>query len=400
MLVRLANIRTTEMTTEEMNRLAHGVGDGWSNAGVGFLKALQYNWMVKVQNPLSVGSTTADDGSDVTFWGTTAASKMQWDKSADECIFDGADLWLKDSDQLEFGDSSDVVMEWTSTGAFAVQSAAAASSLLLGADSKLFNLTHKGTVTVGKSGTGHDVIFYGTTAAAKLHWDESEDELFLDGADLWLKDSDQLEFGDSSDVIMEWTSTGAFAVQSAAAASSLLLGADSKLFNTTLKGSLTVGKSTVGHDVIFYGTTAAATMTWDKSGDEMILDGADLWLKDSDQLEFGDASDVIMEWTSTGAFAVQSAAAASSLLLGATSKVFNTTLKGTLSVGEDTEGYDVTFYGTGSGATLLYDKSADELVITGGAIKVATAGEYLKMTNTTGTVSFQLDTTSTGLVVR
>jgi hypothetical protein len=34
----------------------------------------------------------------------------------------------------------------------------------------------------------------------------------------------------------------------------------------------------------------------DVSADEMYLDGMDLWLKDDDQLEFGDASDVVVDW--------------------------------------------------------------------------------------------------------
>ncbi len=38
-------------------------------------------------------------------------------------------------------------------------------------------LTLLGTLTVGVDGTGHDVIFYGATAGRKFFWDESEDRL-------------------------------------------------------------------------------------------------------------------------------------------------------------------------------------------------------------------------------
>ena len=36
------------------------------------------------------------------------------------------------------------------------------------------------TLTIGADDTGHDVIFYGATAGAKLFWDESADDLILD----------------------------------------------------------------------------------------------------------------------------------------------------------------------------------------------------------------------------
>jgi len=41
--------------------------------------------------------------------------------------------------------------------------------------------TVTGALTVGVSDTGHDVIFYGATAANYLHWDESGDDLLLVG---------------------------------------------------------------------------------------------------------------------------------------------------------------------------------------------------------------------------
>ena len=39
-----------------------------------------------------------------------------------------------------------------------------------------------GTLTVGADDTGHDVIFYGATASANMTWDESVDDLILNGA--------------------------------------------------------------------------------------------------------------------------------------------------------------------------------------------------------------------------
>ncbi|MBC8384885.1 MAG: hypothetical protein H8E57_05155 [Candidatus Cloacimonetes bacterium] len=121
-----------------------------------------------------------DDGVDVKFFGATASAYMLWDESADTLIFDKADIKLGDTDFLKFGDlaAGDVTMNWDGSN-FEIESAAAASNLLIGADSKVFNTTLKGTFTIGKDDTGHDVIFYGATAGSNLTWDESEDKLII-----------------------------------------------------------------------------------------------------------------------------------------------------------------------------------------------------------------------------
>ena len=46
------------------------------------------------------------------------------------------------------------------------------------------------TLTIGADDTGHDVIFYGATAGAKLFWDESADDLILDKTILKLDQTD------------------------------------------------------------------------------------------------------------------------------------------------------------------------------------------------------------------
>jgi len=56
-----------------------------------------------------------DTGLDVKFFGATASSYMLWDESADQLVFDAADLQLGDSDILKFGDATggDVSVNWT-----------------------------------------------------------------------------------------------------------------------------------------------------------------------------------------------------------------------------------------------------------------------------------------------
>ena len=76
----------------------------------------------------------------------------------------------------------------------------------------------------GGSGQGQDVIFWSDTALAKVMVDVSADEMYFDGMDLWLKDDDQLEFGDSSDFVIDWDATDGLLFLPAAAGNDVTLG--------------------------------------------------------------------------------------------------------------------------------------------------------------------------------
>jgi len=52
-------------------------------------------------------------------------------------------------------------------------------------------------------------------------------------------------------------------------------------------GTLTVGANDTGHDVIFYGASASANMTWDESADDLILNGAAGLIVPDGQLTLG-----------------------------------------------------------------------------------------------------------------
>lgn len=65
----------------------------------------------------------------------------------------------------------------------------------------------RGPVVFGSAGAPIDSTWYGDTASAVMKFDASEDELYLDGIDLWIKDDDQLEFGDVSDFVIDWNNT-------------------------------------------------------------------------------------------------------------------------------------------------------------------------------------------------
>lgn len=174
-------------------------------------------------------------------------------------------------------------------------------------------------------GTGIDVVFRGATAGAEMTWDESANALLMDGIDLHLNDDDFLLFGDlaAGDVTMNFNGTS-FEIESAAASTPFLIGADSKLLNTTLKGTFTVGKSGTGHNVLVYGDTALAVTTFDQANDKWTHNGIDIQLEDADELRFGDlaAGDVQMNFDGAK-FEMLSAAGATSWIIGAGGNVFN-----------------------------------------------------------------------------
>jgi len=96
--------------------------------------------------------------------------------------------------------------------------------------------------------------------------------------------------------------------------------------NTSMTGTLTVGVNDTGHDVKFYGATDGAYCLWDESADDLKLVGA-----------------------------------AGLTVAGAT------TFTGTVTTGVNDTGVDVKFYGATDGAYMLWDESADDLILAGAA---------------------------------
>ena len=94
-------------------------------------------------------------------------------------------------------------------------------------------------------------------------------------------------------------------------------------------GTLTVGSDGAGEDVIFYSDTAGDNFTWDSSAEKLILEGTN----GATVLDVTDGNVVIGD--------------------------------GTLTVGSDGAGEDVTFYSDTAGDSMVWDSSAEKLTITG-----------------------------------
>ncbi len=142
---------------------------------------------------------------------------------------EAGDTNLADGEFVKFGTGNDVTFNFDGTS-MEIESAAAATPLLIGADSKVLNTTLKGTFTVGKDATGHDVKFFGDTTGKYFLWDESADKVIIAGA---------------------FDITGA----------------------SQFTGTVTIGVNDTGHDFKAFGATAGKYLEWDESEDTLNVVG-------------------------------------------------------------------------------------------------------------------------------
>ena len=175
------------------------------------------------------------------------------------------------------------------------------------------------TVTVGVNDTGYDVQFFGATSGAHMLWDESADDLKLVGA---------AGLTVAGDIDVDGT-TNLDAVDIDGA--------------VQIDGAVTVGVNDTGYDVKFFGATSGAHMLWDESADDLKLVGA---------AGLTVAGNIDVDGT-TNLDAVD--------IDGAVQ------IDATLSVGVDDTGYDVKFFGDTASAYMLWDTSADDLILGGAA---------------------------------
>ena len=248
------------------------------------------------------------------------------------------------------------------------------------------------TITVGADDQGYDIIFYGDTASANLTWDTSADDLILNGAAGLIVPDGQLKLGST-------------AVSSTAAELNKLDGADSNVTAAKLstlsaltdteigyvdgagtsvvasKAIIADGNKDVGtiRNLTIDGTFSDGNYTFDTSGNVSGLGtvacGAITTSGVFDVTDTTDSSDATGD---TGALRCEGGASiAKKLYVGTDLDVDGTTnldavdvdgavqIDNTVTVGVDDTGYDVKFFGATSGQYMLWDQSADELVLTG-----------------------------------
>lgn len=189
-----------------------------------------------------------------------------------------------------------------------------------------------GVTTFGVDDTGVDVKFFGATSGRYMLWDESVDALFLmDGA--------SIKFGTSQDLRIIHDGSNSY-IQDQGTGGLFIEGSEVSIRNNG-------------------GTEAMATFT---------PDGAV-------SLNFDNATKFA---THSGGCTVTGELDATTLDISGNADIDGTTnldavdidgavqIDGTVTVGVNDTGYDVKFFGAASGAYMLYDESADDLILKGG----------------------------------
>ena len=173
--------------------------------------------------------------------------------------------------------------------------------------------------------------------------------------------------------------------------------------------TITVGADDQGYDIIFYGDTASANMTWDTSADDLILNGGAGLIVPDGQLTLGStalaatAAELnVLDGVTAGTVAASKGVVvdankdigsfrnvtltgeldAATLDISGNADIDGTTnldavdidgavqIDAAVTVGVDDTGYDVKFFGATSGSSMLWDESADDLILTNAGLAV------------------------------
>ena len=226
-----------------------------------------------------------------------------------------------------FGDTSGKYMLWDQS----------ADTLILHGSISLY-----GDFGVGVDGTGHNVWLYGDTLGSWMKWDWSSDSLFF-------TDSTPIKIGDSQDMTLYHN------------------GIDSYLTNST--GIMKIATETSGIAVTIGHTTSEVTVA------DNLTVGGELTVQGTTSTINATTLDVDDKNITMGSVATPTDTTADGgglTLKGATDKTILWTnsqdawvYNQGITVGADTDGHDVKFFGTTTGKYTLWDESADELIISG-----------------------------------
>jgi len=347
-----------------------------------------------------------DTGHDVQFFGATAGSHLLWDESADS-------LLLTDSTPLKIGDSQDLTLYHdgsnsyitNAVGALKIATETSGIAVTIGHTTSEVtvadNLTVTGTLTLGSGAELTeaeleylDGITAGTVAASKaVVVDSNKDAASFRNVTLTGElDAATLDISGNAD-IDGTTNLDAVDIDGA----------------VQIDATVSVGVDDQGYDVKFFGDTASAYLLWDTSADKLLTAG-------------GASVDIVKDKLLIGGTAVTTTAAELNVLDAVTAGTVSASLgvvvdsnkdigsfrnitltgeldagsldvsgdvdidgttnldavdidgtvqiDGTVTVGANTDGYDVKFFGNSSGSSLLWDESADDLIFTNAGIAV------------------------------
>lgn len=307
------------------------------------------------------------DGFDVTLYGATASTYVEWDATDDELSFILADLKITEGSQIEFVNVGDGATDW------AIDIATDETLLFLPTET-----TDDQIFAIGNATNTSDFRLFGATAST-VAFDASADMLTFDAYDITMGDNDIIGFGDSA---AEGT------IASDATGLNVTLGTSKALnFLRATAGTVNFGADNIGLDVVFFGEAASQKVWWDQSGDEwffgadaegvdvtfygdtassfakwdenantngaLIFDAADIEMGDGDFVQYGDGADLTV--SATGTTTTMLLAAGSVLTIADTDNAASLLTFGTTTG----NGLDVLFLGATAGDIVDWDAGAD-----------------------------------------
>ena len=274
-----------------------------------------------------------------------------------------------------------------------------------------------GTLTVGVNDTGHDVKFFGATSGQYVLWDESADELVLAG-DTKLSFHDaaggeniiasadghlEVNAGTTLDITaptVDLNSATEFNIDTAAydlnASGAVTIDSAGVSIDSSTASNLTTsgGALTITSAAAATWSTSAGALTINGTGGVNIQEGGSTIIGVSDSRVLATTNTASVDLDATGAIQINSSggvisvandnvdqtvnlatAGTRTLNIGILDGTDTTTItskgnqthSGTITVGVDDTGYDVKFFGATASAYMLWDESADDLILAGAA---------------------------------
>ena len=213
-------------------------------------------------------------------------------------------------------------------------------------------LSLTGDLTMGSSGTSHDIIIYSDTSDDDWIFHDTEVTAYLTDYELQLDDGSILNFGGGSaigtgDATMYHNGTSLF------------------LMPATDDDDWYIGNSTTSWNVIWAGATASSLVTLDSTNDLMDLNGVDIRLQDSDQLRFGTGASIAGDFTliSTGDSLITLAAVAGNAGT-------------TFTLGDATNHFDVSWLSGSASDLFLLDWDNTQMTLTDVNINIVESTDF------------------------
>jgi len=354
---------TTEATTTTDGSLQ-------TDGGLSIAKDAVFGDDVKLLSDSAVLSFGADSDTTLTHTDGTGLTL----NSANKLLFRDSALSISSSTDGQLDIDADTEVEIATTtldlnGALDVSGASQFSS----------------TITVGVDGTGYDVKFFGDTSGSFLLWDQSDDALEL-------TDSSPIKIGDAADMQIYHDGSNSYITNSQGAL---------KIATESSGIAVTIGHTT-SEVTIADNLTVTGTLTL---GSNAELTEAELEMLDGITAGTVAASKAVVVDSNKDAASFRNVTLtgeldAATLDISGNADIDGTTnldavdidgavqLDATFTVGADDQGYDVKLFGDTASAYMLWDTSADDLILAGAArIVVPDSGLVLGSTAVTTTAA-------------